>query len=138
MSEHAHLRASLALLALFVASGLWLEANLGLRLSGVMNDPLRREFLRLGHAHGGVLAIANVVLSYAMGRLGTPASWAGKIRWASLTGVVLVSGGFVVGGLTHGPTDPGPAVLVVPAGAICLLASFAATAILRVDDRDLG
>lgn len=137
MGDRAHLRATLALLALFVASGLWLEANLGLRLAGITADPLRREFLRLGHAHGGVLAILNLGLAFAMDRLQTPAAWARKIRWASLTGVVLVAGGFVVGGLTHGPTDPGPAVLVVPAGAMCLLLALCAAAVLRSDDRDL-
>ena len=56
MSAERHLRAAVALVALFLASGLWLEAMYGLRAEGWIDDPLRREFLRLGHAHGGLLA----------------------------------------------------------------------------------
>ena len=57
VSPERHLRLSLALAALFLATGLWLEAMIGLRLAGWVDDPLRREFLRLGHAHGGLLAL---------------------------------------------------------------------------------
>ena len=56
-------------LAAFLAMGMWLEAMFGLRVSGVLDDPLRREFLRLGHAHGGLLALVNVGLAWALERL---------------------------------------------------------------------
>jgi hypothetical protein len=48
---------------------------------------------------------------------------------------MLVGSGFMLGGLLHGPTDPGLPVLVVPAGAMLLLSSLAATALLRASDR---
>jgi len=121
MSPERHLRLSLALAALFLAMGLWLEAMIGLRMTGWVDDPLRREFLRLGHAHGGLLALLNLGLGLALERLGTPASWAGTIRGAAWVGAALVGGGFVMGGLLHGPTDPGLPILVVPAGALMLL-----------------
>ncbi|MBK8237964.1 MAG: hypothetical protein IPK74_20745 [Deltaproteobacteria bacterium] len=127
--EHArHVRLSLGLLAIFLASGLWLEAMIGLRAAGWVDDPLRREFLRLGHAHGGLLALVNLVLAWAMTQLGTPATWAGRVRRASLLGAALVGGGFMGGGLWHAAADPGPLVLVVPAGAMMLLASVVAVA----------
>ena len=44
--------------------------------------------------------------------------------------------GFVGGGLWHGPTDPGPLVLLVPAGAFMLLAAVAATALVRGGDQN--
>ena len=62
MSPERHMRLSLALAALFLAMGLWLEAMIGLRMAGWVDDPLRREFLRLGHAHGGLLALLNLAL----------------------------------------------------------------------------
>lgn len=135
VSESLHLRLSIALLAVFLATGLWLEAMFGLRAQGVMNDPVRREFLRLGHAHGGLLALVNLAMAWGMARLCTPEVWAGRIRIAGLVGAGLVGVGFMVGGLTHGPTDPGPAVLAVPAGAMMLLVSLVAVAIVRSDDR---
>ncbi|PRQ07431.1 hypothetical protein [Enhygromyxa salina] len=134
MSADRHLRASIALVALFLASGLWLEAMYGLRAEGWIDDPLRREFLRLGHAHGGLLGLVNIALAWALERLATPASWARKIRWAALLGAALVGAGFMLGGLLHGPTDPGPPVLAVPAGAMLLLSSLVATALLKSDD----
>jgi len=129
-----HLRASIVLIALFLASGLWLEAMLGLRAQGWLDDPLRREFLRLGHAHGGVLGLVNLGLAWALERLQTPAPWARKIRVAGLLGAGLVGLGFMLGGLLHGPTDPGPAVLAVPAGAMLLLSALIATALVRPGD----
>jgi hypothetical protein len=138
MSPERHLRLSLALAALFLAMGLWLEAMIGLRMTGWVDDPQRREFLRLGHAHGGLLALLNLGLGLALERLGTPAAWAGTIRGAAWTGALLVGGGFVAGGLLHGPTDPGLPVLVVPAGALMLLGSLVAASLLRPGDRPPG
>lgn len=133
-----HLRWSLALLALFLATGLWLEAMIGLRAAGWADVPLRREFLRLGHAHGGLLALVNVALAWALGHLGTPEVWAGKIRLAAWLGALLVGAGFIAGGLLHGPTDPGPPILAVPAGALLLLSSLVAAALVRPGDRPPG
>lgn len=134
MEPEPHLRASIVVIALFLASGLWLEAMYGLRAEGWIDDPLRREFLRLGHAHGGLLGIVNVALAWALERLATPAAWARKIRVAALLGAVLVGFGFMLGGLMHGPTDPGLPILAVPAGAMLLLSSLVATAIVRRSD----
>ena len=136
MSAERHLRGAIALLALFLASGLWLEAMYGLRAQGWIDDELRREFLRLGHAHGGLLALVNVALAPALSRLATPEGWARRIRLAALLGAGLVGVGFMLGGLLHGPTDPGPPVLLVPAGAMLLLSGLAATAIVRSDDAE--
>lgn len=131
MEEHRHLRLALVQVAVFLAAGLWLEAMYGLRADGWIDDDLRREFLRLGHAHGALLGILNLAIAWAMARLGTPESWARPIRVAALLGALLVGLGFFGGGLWHAPTDPGPIVLVVPAGAMMLLASCVAIAIVR-------
>lgn len=136
MTASRHLRLALATTALFLAMGLCLEAMLGFRIAGVVDDELRREFLRLGHAHGALLGLVNVALAYALERLRTPAAWATRIRPAALVGALAVGLGFVGGGLWHGPTDPGPLVLVVPAGAMLLLSSLGAAVLLRASDRE--
>ena len=136
MTADRHLRLSLATTAIFLAMGLWLEAMLGLRTQALVDDPLRREFLRLGHAHGALLALLNVVLGLAMTRLRTPTAWATRIRVAALLGALLVGLGFLGGGLWHGPTDPGPLVLAVPAGAMLLLSSLGAAVLLRAAPPD--
>lgn len=134
MAPEPHLRASIVLVALFLASGLWLEAMYGLRAEGWIDDPLRREFLRLGHAHGGLLGLLNIALAWSLERLRTPAAWARKIRVAALLGAALVGLGFMLGGLLHGPTDPGLPILAVPAGAMLLLSALVATALVRPTD----
>lgn len=134
MTAERHLRLALATTALFLAMGLWLEAMLGLRTAGLVDDELRREFLRLGHAHGALLGLVNVALAYALERLRTPVAWATRIRPAALVGALAVGLGFVGGGLWHGPTDPGPLVLAVPAGAMLLLSSLGAAVLLRASD----
>ena len=131
MLPQPHLRASLWSLAGFLVMGLGLEAMIGLRVEALVDDSLRREFFRLGHAHGGLLALVNVVLGWALERLATPRAWASRIRLAAWSGALLVGLGFFGGGLWHGPTDPGPLVLLVPAGALMLVASLVATALLR-------
>ncbi len=135
MHERTHLRASVALVALFLAVGLWLEAALGLRAEGYVDDPLRRQFLRLGHAHGGILALGNLAVAWVMHRLDTPEPWARLVRVALLAGTVCVGVGFALGGLFHGRTDPGPFVLLVPAGAMVWLSALAAVALVRPTDR---
>jgi hypothetical protein len=131
MTADRHLRLSLATTALFLAVGLGLEALLGLRAEGTLDDPLRRELLRLGHAHGAILGLLNLALAFAMERLATPLAWAARIRQAALVGALAVGLGFLGGGLWHGPTDPGPLVLAVPLGAILLASSLGAVALLR-------
>ncbi|MGH1347350.1 MAG: hypothetical protein ACRBN8_37660 [Nannocystales bacterium] len=131
MSPSTHLRASLWSLALFLGMGMGLEVMLGLRVPALVDDALRREFLRLGHAHGGLLALVNVALAWALQHLATPPGWAKRIRLAAWLGTLLVGFGFVGGAVWHGPTDPGPVVLLVPAGALLMLSSLLAAAVLR-------
>lgn len=131
MDADRHLRLSLVVVVLFLASGLALEAMLGLRTASWTEDELRRELLRLGHAHGGILGLLNLGLSWAMERLATPRAWAVRIRVAGLSGALAVGLGFVGGGLWHGRTDPGPLVLAVPAGALLMLSCLLAVIVLR-------
>ncbi|MCH9684775.1 MAG: hypothetical protein K0V04_25290 [Deltaproteobacteria bacterium] len=130
MTADRHLRASLLLIAVFLAVGLGLEAIAGLRPPGWNDDALRRELLRLGHAHGALLGMLNLGVAWAMVRRGTPIAWASRVRIAALSGAAAVGGGFLGGGLWHGPTDPGPLVLAVPAGALLMLCSLVAVALL--------
>jgi hypothetical protein len=136
VDARAHLRAAWLVVALFVALGIGLEAMLGLRIGGWADAPIRRELVRLGHAHGALGGLLNVGLAWTLERLHTPSGWAGRIRVAALVGGLLVGVGFVGGGAWHGPTDPGPLVLLVPAGALMLLAAVVATACVRGADQN--
>lgn len=118
-------------MAVVLLSGLVLEGLYGLRVAAFMDDELRREFLRLGHAHGGVLGLLNLACVPLFERLGTPDGWARPIRVATLLGALLVAMGFALGGVWHSATDPGLAVLLVPAGALSLVSGCLTLAIVR-------
>ena len=134
MEARTHLRLSTVGLALFLGSGLLIEGALGNRIEFYVNDSIRREFVRLGHAHGGLLCLVNLGLAFVLRELQTPESWARPARWAALLGAFAVGVGFASAGIWHGPTDPGPTVLLVPAGAFALLGALVVAALVRPGD----
>lgn len=134
MESRSHVRWSVLGLALFLCSGLLIEGALGNRIQGYVNDALLREFVRLGHAHGGLLLVVNLGMAAAIRELETPEAWARPARWAGLSGAVLVGIGFASAGVWHGPTDPGPTVLLVPAGALALIGALVVVALVRPGD----
>lgn len=111
---------------------------MGARVEGYVGDPLRREFLRLAHAHGGLLALVNLGLAFVAHRLQTPERWMRATRAGAWVGALSVGLGFAGGGLWHAPTDPGPLILLVPFGALTLLTSLVVVALVKPGDRAPG
>jgi hypothetical protein len=126
--------------------GLALEAAHGFKLSAYLDDSLRRSLLRLAHAHGVILAL--VVLAH--GELGAPLLAAASRRvadtpaaateaarrvarvarvgcWLRL-GASLVPLGFALSAMGTSESDPSLPILLVPLGALALLAAIGRTA----------
>ena len=108
-------------LALWIAFGILLEGFNGFRSPAYLDDAVRREMFRLAHAHGTLLNLvllgAAICARLDLIRLG---------RMASLglcSAAVLLPAGFLFAGLWHLKDEPGPAILLVPIGAVLLLAS---------------
>jgi hypothetical protein len=118
-----HLRLGWALILIFGALGLFLEVLHGFKFSWYLDvgNETQRTLLRLGHAHGTLLGLINIGFAATVADLtarGTDAARPGKnLRAAS----VLLPGGFILGGLFPFDGDPGLGILLVPAGALCLL-----------------
>lgn len=108
-------------LALWIAFGILLEGFSAFRSPAYLDDAVRRDMFRLAHAHGTLL---NVVLLIAAicGRLDL-------IRLGPMTSlglrlsVLLLPAGFLFAGLWHFKDEPGPGIVLVPVGAVLLLAS---------------
>jgi hypothetical protein len=103
----------------WASSGAVLDALHAFRSAAYLDQPVRRELLTWAHAHGVGLAL--VLLAYSAA--GDPArapQAGGLLRAASL----LMPFGFALSLLGHGESDPGPAILLVPVGAICLLVAL--------------
>ena len=121
-----HLRFGWWSLLTFATLGLVLETLQGFKVPlyvDVSNDT-RRLMWTLAHAHG--VGLASVHLLFALSLPALPAEPA-RDRLASrclFAASILLPGGFFAGGLIYYGGDPGPAILLVPVGAVLLLVAL--------------
>ena len=103
-------------LTAWASLGFALEGAHALKLSAYLDHPLRRELLVWAHAHGVGLAL--VVLAYAATGVHT-----GTLRFGSLLrlGSVVMPLGFACAIFGHSEGDPGPAIWLVPVGALLVI-----------------
>ena len=116
----ASLRFGWSLLFVGALGGVLLETLHGFKAAPYLDDHLTRLLLTLSHAHAVGLAL--VVLAHAA--VGAPLltrRWPGHALRIS---AVLVPLGFALGAIAHPEGDPNVAILLVPLGAVFLLAGL--------------
>ena len=122
--ERRHFRLGWWSLLVFVCLGIVLEGMLAFRVGWYMDvgdNETHRLMLRLGHAHGTLLSVLNIVFAGSLARLSLPAGARVLASRCLAAATLLVPGGFLLGGLvTHG-ADPGLGIILLPAGAVLLL-----------------
>jgi len=100
--------------------GYFLLTSLMNKSSGYMDNPLRQNFFRAGHAHAGVIVILSLICQI----LADAAALPGALLWAVRIGVplaaILISSGFFFSVLTPTATKVGGAVSLIYAGAAIL------------------
>ncbi|MFO0739533.1 MAG: hypothetical protein U0270_26780 [Labilithrix sp.] len=123
-----HLRIGWWSLALFIVLGAALEALHAIKAPFYLDAgrETTRLLLRLAHAHGTGLSIVNIV--YGLTAQARPRTATHFASASLLTALVLLPVGFFAGGLGAFRGDPGLGVLLVPAGALALLAGVVAIA----------
>jgi hypothetical protein len=121
-ATHAPLiRQAWIFLALWIAFGILLEGLNAFRSPAYMDAQVRRDMFRLAHSHGTLMNL--VLLAAALcARLDliTLGRWAAAGLRLS---VLLLPFGFFFGGVWPFEEEPGPAILLVPVGAVLLLAA---------------
>jgi hypothetical protein len=122
-----HLRVGWWSLLLFGGAGLVLETLHGFKVSAYVDpsNETRRLMWTLAHAHGTLLAFIHLVFALALRSV--PELRARDLRTISFSLVaasVMLPGGFFLGGVAFYSGDPGLGVLLVPFGALFLLASL--------------
>lgn len=130
-----HLRIGWWGLAIFLVLGA------GLELLHAIKAPLyldggretTRLLLRLAHAHGTGLSLVNI--AYGLTARAYPRVATHFVSAALVTSLVLLPLGFFAGGLGASRGDPGLGILLVPAGAVALVAAVVSIA-RRVGDHD--
>lgn len=123
-----HVRFGWLALAAFATVGAALEALHGFKASWYLEEAYgtRRLLFTLGHAHGALLAVVNVVFGLAVAALdGRPGRLALASRLLTVA-TVLLPAGFLIGGFGIRGTDPGIGIYLVPVGAACAVAAFVA------------
>jgi hypothetical protein len=109
--------------------GYFLLTSLMTKGSGYMDNPLRQNFFRAGHAHAGVI----VILSLVCQMLAEAAVLPDPVLWLVRIGVplaaILISSGFFFAVLPPGATEAGGAVSLIYVGAVILAAAVVALGI---------
>jgi hypothetical protein len=100
--------------------GYFLLTSLMNRGSGYMENPLRQNFFRAGHAHAGVIVILSLVCQILADAavLPTPLLWA--VRIGVPLSAILISSGFFFSVLPPTVTQASGAVVLIYSGAVIL------------------
>jgi hypothetical protein len=118
-----HLRLGWYALLGFLTLGLLLEAFHGFKVGVYLDagNEARRLSLRLAHAHGALLGLVHVAFGLTLAsRFAPDARSAARASPCLSSALVLLPGGFLLGGLFVRGGDPGPLVMLAPLGALLL------------------
>jgi hypothetical protein len=100
--------------------GYFLLTSLMTKGSGYIDNPLRQNFFRAGHAHAGVIVILSLICQVLADAAALP-SW---LLWTVRIGVplaaILISSGFFFSMLPPTATEASGAVFLIYAGAVIL------------------
>lgn len=121
-----HLRFGWWSLLFFLALGIVLEAFNGFKVQWYLAvaNQTRRDLWTLSHAHGTLLSLINIVFGLTL-RSGVGWSSASRLMASRclLGATVLLPAGFFLGGVVIYAGDPGLFIVLVPVGALLLLAA---------------
>jgi hypothetical protein len=121
-----HLRIGWWSLLCFAAVGLVLEILHGFKVRAYLDvsNETRRLMWTLAHAHGTLLSLVHVIFGLSLRVAAEPLERNLRLISSCLIGAsVLLPGGFFLGGVVVYGGDPGLGVLLVPIGAVLLLAA---------------
>ena len=102
--------------------GYFLLTSLMDKSSGYMDNPLRQNFFRAGHAHAGVIVILSLVCQVLADAALLPPSLLWTARIAVPLAAILIPAGFFLSMMSPTATQPGGAVGLIYVGAAVLAA----------------
>jgi hypothetical protein len=109
--------------------GYFLLTSLMDKASGYVDNPLRQNFFRAGHAHAGVIVILSLVCQLLADAAVLPASLVWFVRIGVPLSAVLISMGFFFSMLPPTATQPNGTVALIYVGAVILAVSALTLAI---------
>jgi len=122
MTREARLMSGIILITIptIQYGGYFLLTSLMNKGSGYIDNPLRQNFFRAGHAHAGVIVILSLVCQLLADAaiLPTPLVW--LVRIGVPFAAILISAGFFFSMLPPAATQPSSAVALIYVGALVL------------------
>lgn len=109
--------------------GYFLLTSLMNKASGYMENPLRQNFFRAGHAHAGVIVILSLVCQLLADSALLPSPLVWFVRIGVPVSAILISAGFFFSMLPPAATQPTRAVGLIYAGAVVLATSVITLAV---------
>ena len=100
--------------------GYFLLTSLMNKDSGYMENPLRQNFFRAGHAHAGVIVILSLVCQILADAAVLPTSLLWFVRIGVPLSAILISAGFFFSVLPRTATQASEAVSLIYVGALIL------------------
>jgi Ni,Fe-hydrogenase I cytochrome b subunit len=100
--------------------GYFLLRSLMDRTSGYMDNALRQNFFRAGHAHAGVIVILSLICQLLADSAVLPVSLLWLVRIGVPISAILISAGFFVSVGPPTTTEPNQAVALIYIGALVL------------------
>lgn len=100
--------------------GYFLLRSLMDRTSGYMDNALRQNFFRAGHAHAGVIVILSLICQLLADSAVLPVSLLWLVRIGVPISAILISAGFFVSVGPATTTEPNQAVALIYIGALVL------------------
>ena len=126
-----------ALLA-YLALGIAIDAMHGFKVSWYLDFETRRLMWTLAHAHGVLTSVLAIGFGVLLQLSAEPAPWHRVASACLLAAVVLLPGGFLLGGIYVYDGDPGVGVLLAPLGGALLFAAVLVTALRYRPRRESG
>jgi len=102
--------------------GYFLLTSLMNKSSGYMDNPLRQNFFRAGHAHAGVIVILSLICEILADGAVLPVPLLWLVRIGVPLSAILIPSGFFFSVLRPDATQAGRAVILIYAGALVLAA----------------
>ena len=97
--------------------------------SGYLDNPVRQDLWRAGHAHAGIMLILALVLLRYADETGLHGVWLWIARHGAPLAAILMPAGFFLSVLTPDATEPNALIGLVPIGGLFLIAGVLATGI---------
>jgi hypothetical protein len=122
MTREARMMSGIILIAVptIQYGGYFLLISLMNKSSGYMENPLRQNFFRAGHAHAGVIVILSLVCQILADAAVLPIPLLWFVRIGVPLSAILISAGFFFSVLPPTSTQASEAVSLIYAGALIL------------------